>query len=560
MQKQANHAKTIFGILLLTLLFLFPISVQAKDTDYGRVLFISSYSYAWETVPQQMKGIQESLDRNTTIDYQFMDTKNVNTPEAEQLFYERLRYFLQHQEAYDVIIVGDDAAFNFAVKYQDELFTDIPIIFEGVENTQKVTEASKSSLITGIMEELPYVDTIKLAQKLYPNAKQVVALLDDTPSGVGEREQYYEVQDEFPDLTFHEINASELTESALLQKISSLDENTILLYVICSENADGEYYPDLKIIPEICNTSKIPVFSVISHSMGKGFLGGMFPSHREMGAIAGQMAQKILDGTDPSTLKVQTGSPLKVCFDENVMNRFHIKKSQLPDNTEIVNHKQSFLERALPKIIILIIAIVIFLLLFIIYKLWVDVKSKDQTNLSMSEANEQLRLDSHYDALTSIYNRRALMEDLENKIAQNRSFGLIMFDLDNFKYINDYYGHNEGDSVLKEIAARAKKLSDTSSVSYRFGGDEFFIIIDSGSPRVIEKYVNKFRTIFNEPFSLGNERSQLHCSMGVTMYPQDAKDVSSILNAADEAMYYIKKNDKNGIAFYQDIVELKKNS
>lgn len=558
MKKIQLQKDLILGLIILFLSFLVSIPVYAKDTEYGRVLFISSYSYAWETVPKQIEGIQSALDDHAIIDYQFMDTKNVNTPESEQLFYERLRYFLQHQETYDVIIVGDDAAFNFAIEHKDDLFANIPIIFEGVENTQKISEVAESSDISGVIETLPYEDTIKLAQELYPNASQVVAILDDTPTGVGERNQYYELQDDFPDLDFQEINTSELTETELLHKVSSLDRNSILIYVICSENADGKYYPDLEIIPKICEAAAIPVFSVVPHSMGKGFLGGMYPSHKEMGKIAGEMAKKIINGTDPSELQIQTGSPLKICFDETVMKRFHIKKSQLPDNTEIINHKQGFLEHAVSRLLILIAAVVIIILLFIIYKLWSDVKKKNQTNLSMSEANEQLRLDSHYDALTSIYNRRALMEDLENSISQNRSFGLIMFDLDNFKHINDYYGHNEGDAILKEIAARAKKLSDASSVSYRFGGDEFFIIIDSGSPRVIEKYANKFRTIFNEPFSLGTETMQLHCSMGVTMYPQDAKDVSSILNTADEAMYYIKKNNKNGMAFYHDVARQNK--
>ena len=559
MKKIHSQKNLILGITVLLLALFISIPVYAKSEKSGRVLFISSYSYAWETVPQQIEGIQESLNDCATIDYQFMDTKNVNTPEAEQLFYEQIRYFLQHQEPYDVIIVGDDAAFDFAMKYEDELFTNIPIVFEGVENTQKVSEAAKTTPISGVIEPPPFSDTIKLAQDLYPNATQVVAILDDTLTGIGEQNQYYALQDDFPDLKFQEINASKLTKTELLHKVSSLDRNSILIYVICSENVNGESYAHSDIISNICDIATIPVFSVVPHSMGKGFLGGTITSHKEMGVIAGEMAKEILDGTAPSEIKIQNGSPSKLCFDENIMKRFHIKKSQLPDNTEIINHKQSFLERAATRLIILIIILVIGSLLFIIYKLWADVKKKNQTNLSMSEANEQLRLDSHYDALTSIYNRRALMEDLENLITQNRSFGLIMFDLDNFKHINDYYGHTEGDSVLKEIAARSKKLSDPSSVSYRFGGDEFFIIIDSGSTRVIEKYANKFRTIFDEPFKLGSESQQLHCSMGVAMYPQDARDVSSILNAADEAMYYVKKNSKNGMAFYHDVAERKRN-
>lgn len=94
----------------------------------GRVLFISSYSYAWETVPEQICGIKEALGDGVQLDYQFMDTKNVETAESEQLFYQTLAYYLKMVPAYDVVIVGDDAAFQFAMTYRDELFAQTPVV------------------------------------------------------------------------------------------------------------------------------------------------------------------------------------------------------------------------------------------------------------------------------------------------------------------------------------------------------------------------------------------------------------------------------------------------
>ena len=89
-----NH-KVEKGCILAALLFVllwiggsFP--VNAKETGRGRVLFISSYSYAWETIPQQIDGIRKSLGDDVTIDYKFMDTKNVDTAENVHLFYKSL--------------------------------------------------------------------------------------------------------------------------------------------------------------------------------------------------------------------------------------------------------------------------------------------------------------------------------------------------------------------------------------------------------------------------------------------------------------------------------------
>lgn len=104
-----NH-KVEKGCILAALLFVllwiggsFP--VNAKETGRGRVLFISSYSYAWETIPQQIDGIRKSLGDDVTIDYKFMDTKNVDTAENVHLFYKSLSYYLSQVPAYDVVIV-----------------------------------------------------------------------------------------------------------------------------------------------------------------------------------------------------------------------------------------------------------------------------------------------------------------------------------------------------------------------------------------------------------------------------------------------------------------------
>ena len=164
---------------------------QQKYTTKKRVLFISSYSYAWETVPEQIAGIKEVLNEDVVIDYKFMDSKNLTSSESVDDFYRHMVYYLGEVEPYDAIIVGDDAAFNFAVDNKDTLFKDIPIFFEGVNNDDKAVAVSASSQITGVIESLSYKNTIKAASKIIPDAKKIVAILDDTVTGMGERIQYY---------------------------------------------------------------------------------------------------------------------------------------------------------------------------------------------------------------------------------------------------------------------------------------------------------------------------------------------------------------------------------
>lgn len=545
-----KRKRVIAVLLFLVIIFGGKYSVDAAGKTEGRVLFISSYSYAWETVPQQMEGLRETLESEVVLDYQFMDTKNVDTEESELLFHDRLQYFLQMVPAYDVVVVGDDAAFNFALKYREELFQDIPIIFEGVNSVETAVTASEDPMISGVIESLSYGNTLELATDLFPQATQVVGILDDTVTGIGERKEFYKYDSQFPNLEFKEINASELSQEELIRQVSELGKESILVYIMCSEDGDGNTYASAEAVQMVSSNAKIPTFSIVSHGMGKGFLGGEIVSQKQMGVIAGDMAQKIIDGTDPAELELRSESPRTFCFDENVMKRFNIKASQLPFNVEIINHKETFIERH--KSVIQVSFVTVGILLFLIGVLAVDNQRKKKMNAAISKANEKLKYTSRYDVLTSLLNRRVFMEDIERRIAEHRKFGLIMYDLDNFKHINDAYGHNEGDVVLRELAGRSRDLADEKMQVYRLAGDEFIAIVEDGSPEVVESYAKAIKDTFKKPYRISGEEQYLHSSIGIAMYPKDGASSLELLSSVDKAMYIVKNSGKNGMAFYQD--------
>lgn len=546
-----NH-KVEKGCILAVILFVllciggsFP--VNAKETGRGRVLFISSYSYAWETIPQQIEGIRKSLGDDVTIDYKFMDTKNVDTAENVHLFYKSLSYYLSQVPAYDVVIVGDDAAYNFVLVYR-KIFGNTPIVFEGVNNVSKALAMDYNPNVTGIIENQTYGNTIALAQKIYPEAAHIVAIVDNTVTGLSARKEFYSYKDEFPDLEFSDINASEFSQKDLIKSVESFDESTILLYILCSNDKDGNVYASAESVQMLSSRAHIPMFSGISIGMGKGLLGGEIVSHEEMGEIAGEMALKILNGEPCENMDVITDSPMTYCFDETVMKRFGISRSMLPDDAKIINHEETFMEQY-GKVIRITSVIGGIMVLFIIW-LVRDNMHKRKVNDTISSLNKKLNFIARYDALTSLLNRRVFMEDLQYRIREKEPFGLIMFDMDNFKRINDVYGHNEGDAVLKEMAARAGALVDDVFEVYRLAGDEFVAIVQSGQAEVIDSYAMKILDTFKIPYQIAGGEQYLASSIGIAMYPKDGKNSTEVIAAADHAMYEVKKNGKNSRAFY----------
>ena len=546
-----NH-KVEKGCILAALLFVllwiggsFP--VNAKETGRGRVLFISSYSYAWETIPQQIDGIRKSLGDDVTIDYKFMDTKNVDTAENVHLFYKSLSYYLSQRSEERRGGKGDDAAYNFVLVYR-KIFGNTPIVFEGVNNVSKALAMDYNPNVTGIIENQTYGNTIALAKKIYPEAAHIVAIVDNTVTGLSARKEFYSYKDEFPDLEFSDINASEFSQKDLIKSVESFDESTILLYILCSNDKDGNVYASAESVQMLSSRAHIPMFSGISIGMGKGLLGGEIVSHEEMGEIAGEMALKILNGEPCENMDVITDSPMTYCFDETVMKRFGISRSMLPDDAKIINHEETFMEQY-GKVIRITSVIGGIMVLFIIW-LVRDNMHKRKVNDTISSLNKKLNFMARYDALTALLNRRVFMEDLQYRIREKEPFGLIMFDMDNFKRVNDVYGHNEGDAVLKEMAARAGALVDDIFEVYRLAGDEFVAIVQSGQAEVIDSYAMKILDTFKIPYQIAGGEQYLASSIGIAMYPKDGKNSTEVIAAADHAMYEVKKNGKNSRAFY----------
>jgi diguanylate cyclase (GGDEF)-like protein len=158
---------------------------------------------------------------------------------------------------------------------------------------------------------------------------------------------------------------------------------------------------------------------------------------------------------------------------------------------------------------------------------------------------------SDFDLLTDVHNRFSLDKQLEALIEEARQkagiFGLIYIDLDEFKQVNDLYGHQVGDLYLQEVALRVKRQLRNVDMLARLGGDEFAVLVPVVRNRAAaEEIAQRLERSFDEPFAI--EGFVLHgsASVGVALYPQDAVTKDSLLSFADAAMY-VAKNTKRQI-------------
>lgn len=152
---------------------------------------------------------------------------------------------------------------------------------------------------------------------------------------------------------------------------------------------------------------------------------------------------------------------------------------------------------------------------------------------------------SEFDQLTDLHNRFSLSKHLETLIEEARKsagiFGLIYIDLDEFKQINDLYGHHTGDLYLQEAALRMKQQLRSHDLMARIGGDEFAVLLPRVSSRSrVEEITQRLQHCFNEPFILDEHTLLGTASFGFALYPEDSITGEGLLNAADSAMYTAK--------------------
>lgn len=526
---------------------LLGLTAQAADED-KRVLFISSYSYAWDQVQMQIEGFQDVFGEDITLDYEFMDTKRVDTEESLQLFYENLAYMMSMVEPYDVIILGDDAALQFALKYKDDIFAGVPMVFEGINDEELAAEAVATGQFTGVLEKLSVEKNIELGLMINPDAKKVVAILDDSITGEAERKRFYSYADKYPDLEFSEINTSESKNFSIRYSLGSLSDDTILIYIVMTEDADGRLYTNQQAIRLIAECSKVPALRMVEGGIGEGILGGNVVSMHKSGELAAQMAVEIMNGKSVSDIEMAADSAQTYCVDALVMQKFGIKLSVLPEGTEIINRKTSFFERnreaLIPGcILIATLAVVIVWAMIDNYRRRLLMNELESSRKIMESA-------SQHDFLTGIPNRSKFMADLEALVEKKKPCTVIMIDIDDFKKINDTLGHTAGDEALTQVAARLKEMESQILTPYRYAGDEFIIILESSQSKIVEKTAYQCRQVFTSPFILNGNKAKICGSIGIASYPKDTENVEQLIIDADDAMYQVKKNGKNDFAFY----------
>jgi PAS domain S-box-containing protein len=316
-----------------------------------RVLFISSYHPSFPSFGQQVSGIRTALEnrgfdnQKVVMDIEFMDSKRFSKSIQIPLFRAALEKKLATLRPYDVVIVGDDNAFSFALDEQNGLFRETPIVFLAVNNIERAIAQDQNAQVTGVVEKSSGRDTLDVMARLFPDAPKYYIIHEEvTPTGKANTRNLKRDIQAKGRMPVEYISTSKLDYGELWQRLATLPDTSPVMFAGGYRDRLGARLGFVDLLSKTKKAFAGPLFASQQHGIGYGVLGGYVVSHFEQGKSAGNAVAAILSGTPVSQIPVMRESPNVFMFDHAEVTRLKIDESLIPAGTTIVNRPDETLK------------------------------------------------------------------------------------------------------------------------------------------------------------------------------------------------------------------------
>jgi len=343
--------------LLLFIILLTNSSLFAKE-----VLLLHSYhkGYAWSD------GISKSIE-DTLFPYQdielttvYMDTKRITTKtyinKLASLYEEKFS-----KRDFDLIIVSDNNAFDFAIEYKNTLFKNLPILFCGINNfdSDSFYKQDLQKNMTGILEGVDLEKNFELITKLHPKTEKLIILNDTSKTGIALKKDLQPIIQKYKSkIEIEYIDNMHIKE--IEKKVSSLDKNSIILFLLFSKDKQGQYFTYKKGFKKIKAKASVPIYGVWDFYLNYGLVGGLLTSASAQGETISKMAIDILKNNKfIQDIPIVTKSPNKFIFNYDEIKKYNIKLEPLLKNYTIINKPKSIYEEYTEFVLLSIISILI---------------------------------------------------------------------------------------------------------------------------------------------------------------------------------------------------------
>lgn len=330
--------------VICCVLCVFPMWVGAAEMRH--VLLLHSYheGLPWtDDVTESVRSTLEEQDIDIHLRIEYMDTKRTMfDADYEQYIYKLLALKYVKKKP-DVLIVSDNNAFDLIMRYRDQLFPDVPILFCGIDGLQGDV-LDGQPMITGVAEVVDALGTVQLAKKIHPKLNQIFVINDH--STTGQRLQH-DISQQLKGLSkkIKVQYVSNLSMQSLLKKVKSLSKNSIILLGYYANDQEGMPYSEEESTHLISEHSRVPVYGLHASHLGHGIVGGHLVSAKAQGEAVAKLAIRFFQGEYLSEIPVLKKETNVYLFDELALRRFGIDAHDLPEDAQKINQDLTKLTR-----------------------------------------------------------------------------------------------------------------------------------------------------------------------------------------------------------------------
>lgn len=380
----------LFSILFFNFLF-------ANNTS-KEVLLIHSYHKGYIWSDDISKSIENQFKNHNNIELStiYMDTKMID----DSIYLNNLAKLYKQQfegRKFDLIIVSDNNAFDFVIKYHEYLFKDLPVLFCGINNFDKalLDENNMKRYMTGVVEQVDLEKNFELISKLHPNLKNLLIINDTSTTGYAVKRDLNPIIDKY-NKKFNIQYVDNLEINNLKEKVSTLDKkNSVILFVLLFKDTTGKYFTYKQSFKEIKEVSDVPIYGLWDFYLNYGIVGGLLTSATAQGEAVSKMALEILEkDKKPTQIPILEKSPNVYMFDYNELKRFDISIEDFFNNPVIINQPAAIYKEHYKFFIVSLIIIMTLSIIVVILRANIQRRVKVERELSNRFEFDRVLLDT----------------------------------------------------------------------------------------------------------------------------------------------------------------------
>ncbi len=458
--------------LILILFLLFTSLFASKE-----VLLLHSYhkGYKWsDDISLEIeKRFKDEKDIDLTTIY--MDTKHVASP----LYLNKLAQLYKEQFStrdFDIIIASDNNAFEFAIRYHEYLFKDLPVLFCGINNFDRafLGENNMKNYMSGVVEQVDLEKNFELISKIHPNLEKLLIINDKSKTGLAVKRDLRPVIEKYSQ-KFKIEYVDNLDIDNLKKKVINLDKTkSALLFVLLFKDKTGKFFTYKQSFKKVREVSQVPIYGLWDFYLDYGMVGGLLTSAKAQGEAVANMTIQVLNGRDVKTIPIIEKSPNRYIFDYKELDRFDINIEKILEDYEVINEPHGFFRKYTKLVVVTLIIIAILLIMVFSMK-----------------ANIQRRMRVEKDLQNRIKFDKVLLDTLPNPIYYKNKDGKFLGCNKAFSELlnipkKDVVGKTARDFFAADIAARNETVdrkllhslgTDTSEVTLHLADNQMRHII-----------------------------------------------------------------------------------